>query len=472
MNDMTQTDIGLTGTLAAMRKAHSEAPEVSLATRKDRLNRLEQALLEWEPKLIEAISADFSYRNPAESANFDITLPIGAIRHTRRNLRKWMKPQKVHVPMHMMPAKGRIYPQPLGVIGVISPWNFPVNLAIIPSAEALAAGNRVMLKPSELTPRTSEVLAEMVASTFDPLEFTVINGGLDVAAEFSALPFDHLLFTGSTNVGRIVAETAARNLTPVTLELGGKSPVILGEHGDIARAAERVVFGKCSNAGQICLAPDYALVPRAKMAEFVAKVKETIDSFYPDFGASSDYGALIDDRHLNRLQAMVEEARAQGAEVIQGSGSAQNGERKMSPTIIVDPSLDSAVMQEEIFGPILPVIPYDSVEQAQQLVNSRARPLALYVFSNSKAEWQSWLSVTTSGGACVNETLFHAAMDTLPFGGVGPSGSGAYHGKKGFETFSHMKSVMIQPKLNGMFLFNPPKTKLKRLVGHTFRKLV
>ncbi|MEM9013327.1 MAG: coniferyl aldehyde dehydrogenase [Pseudomonadota bacterium] len=463
----------LRATFETMRTAYTQDTNPSYVVRKGRLDRLEQAVEAYADRLVAAMQADFSHRSAAECNSYDVTLPIGEIRSAKRHLRGWMRRRRVGVPKHMLPARARLVPQPLGVVGVISPWNFPVYLAIGPLAAALAAGNRAMVKPSELTPRTSDAVAEMIAAHFAEDEVAVVNGGPIVAAAFADLPFDHLLFTGSTAIGRKVAQAAAANLTPVTLELGGKSPAIVTPSADLELAAKRIAFGKCTNAGQICTSPDYALVPRNKVDAFVEKLTTAMQTFYPDFGGGEDYSAIISDRHVERLTAMVEEAEAAGAKVVRLPMGQDPGDvRKIAPTVVIDPSTDLRLMQEEIFGPILPVIPYDTHADALAFVAERDRPLALYVFADSTYDRDLWLEKSISGGVAVNETLFHVACDTLPFGGVGASGIGAYHGDAGFETFSHMKPVFIQPKLNGAFLFDPPMTELKQRFARVLRKII
>ncbi len=458
--------------LASLKAAHAANPMPSTAERIDRLKRLESALLAYEDRLVSAISDDFSYRAPGESRNFDVTGTIAAIRNTRRHVKKWSKPRPVPTALHLKPARAFIQPQPKGVVGVVSPWNFPIFLSIIPIAEAFGAGNRVMLKPSELTPRTSEVATEMLTKTFRSDEIQVVNGDASVGAAFVSLKFDHLIYTGSTSVGRKVAEAAARNLVPVTLELGGKCPLLIGEHADMKRAVERLVYSKYLNAGQICIAPDYVLVPRQKRNELVSAVRAKISEFYGDYATCPAYSAIINDGHVGRIERLIQGARDAGAEVIQSTSKSGTNARKISPTIVIEPPLDTALMKEEIFGPILPVLTYNSREEAQRIIAHNPDPLALYIFSNSSEETEYWVRHSKSGGVCVNETLFHVITDTLPFGGVGASGHGSYHGRAGFDEFSHLKSVFVQPKLNGMFLFNPPHGKFKHAVGRIFRKLV
>lgn len=446
-------------------------PNPSAAVRRERLQRLEAVLLAHADELVAAMQADFGHRSATEAGVFDVTVPLGDIRCNRRHLARWMKPRRAAMPWHLLPARGQVIPQPKGVIGVIAPWNFPVYLSLAPVAAAFAAGNRVMLKPSELTPRTSEVMRRMASSAFEPTEWSVHTGEVALARAFANLPFGHLLFTGSTRVGREIAVAAARNLTPVTLELGGKSPAIVGEYADLARAAQRIAFGKCVNAGQVCVAPDYALVPRAQLGAFVEGVEAAMRRFYPQGAASPDLSGIVSEGHHQRLLALLDEAQAGGAELRQPIGG-HAAPRKLTPTLVINPPLDGRLMQEEIFGPILPVLPYDSLAQAQAFVTARPAPLALYIFSERRSEQQAWMKGTLSGGACVNETAFHVIADSLPFGGVGESGTGAYHGQAGFDTFSHLKSVLVQPKLNGGFLFNPPIGPLQHTVGKLLRRFI
>ena len=444
---------------------------VDYDTRIQRLKTLERILTDNQDALVKAMSDDFSHRSADEARAADITITIGDIRQNIRKLKKWMKPRRTGVPKHFLPAKGRVIPQALGVVGVIAPWNFPIYLSISPAAAALAAGNQVMLKPSEITPRTSQLLHNLITETFEPEVFSVVLGDAKVGEAFSQIPFHHLFFTGSTQVGRFVAIAAAKNLTPVTLELGGKSPAIIGEHANLKRAAERIAFGKTANAGQICVSPDYALVPRAQLSEFVALFKKQIIRFFPNFVGNPDYTCIVSEKHQARIKDLISEAERNGEEVFRFEDTSQTG-RCEPPVIIIDPSEENRFMREEIFGPILPIIPYDSIEDAKAYVAARPSPLALYIFSDDKDEQNDWLQNSLSGGVCVNETVFHVTADSLPFGGVGASGMGAYHGEKGFETFSHMKSVLFQSKINGMFLFNPPSSKFKRLVARLLQKII
>jgi acyl-CoA reductase-like NAD-dependent aldehyde dehydrogenase len=340
------------------------------------------------------------------------------------------------------------------------PFNFPVNLAVGPLAAALAAGNRVMVKTSEFTPATGELLARLVADRFSPEKVVAVGGEMEVSAEFASLPFDHLLFTGSTAVGRHVMRAAAENLTPVTLELGGKSPVIVGDDYPLARAAQRIVWGKLFNAGQICIAPDYVMVPEGKEREFAAYAQAAARKLYPKVAGNNDYTAVINDGHYQRLTAAVDDARAKGAVIETAADpAASRGERKLPLTVVLDPTDDMRVLQEEIFGPVLPVRGYRSVDDAITYVNEHPRPLALYVFSHERATQDRVLDQTTSGGVVVNDTLMHYLQDDMPFGGVGPSGMGSYHSREGFDTFSHLKPVFRQRglgSLTGAQLLYPP----------------
>ncbi len=371
------------------------------------------------------------------------------------------------------PAHAEIVAQPLGVIGIISPWNYPMQLALSPLAIALAAGNRAMIKPSELTPRTSEMMAKLIKEAFAEDEVTVVTGDGKLGAAFSALPFDHLLFTGSTRVGKIVMKAAAENLVPVTLELGGKSPAIVAEDFPIDVAATRIMYGNCYNAGQTCIAPDYVLVPRAHLDRFVDECKAAVARMFPTLKSNPDYTSIVNLHHYRRLEAYLLEAKKKDAKVIEVNPAKEelgHDERKLAPHLVVDPPKDLALMQEEIFGPILPIVPYDKLDDAIAFVNDRPRPLALYVFSYDDDATSKVIDRTIAGGVSVNETLMHFAQDDLPFGGVGPSGMGHYHGKEGFDTFSKKKPIFYQARVNGSGLLRPPYGKtidlaLRFLVG-------
>ena len=458
-----------------MREAHLADPMPELETRRDRLQRLLKGLEEREEAFTQAISTDFGQRSAFETANYDITVTLADIKYQIRNLARWMRIRKRSVPLHLMPGRARIVPQPLGVVGVISPWNFPVFLSLSPVAGAIAAGNRVMLKPSEWTPKTSALLAELASEAFEPDEFAVFEGGIETGRAFAELPFDHLLFTGSTRVAKEVSNSAAKNLTPLTLELGGKSPALVCPGANLKRAAERIVFGKLANAGQICIAPDYVFVERAKFHDFIELLQIYSKKAYPRLNNNPDYTSIISADHFSRLNRMIEEAREDGAEIIRinpDGETLESSARKIPPTLILRPNPTLSVMQEEIFGPILPVLSYEKIEEAIEFIQHRARPLALYLFTEKARERERILRETVSGGVAVNEVLFHCVCGTLPFGGVGASGMGSYHGQAGFDTFSHLKPVFIQPRFNFNFFLVPPITPMKRLFAKIFRKLV
>jgi len=424
-------------------------------TRIDRIDRCIALLVDHQEEIADALNKDFGNRSPQLSKFTDVAGSIGPLKHAKDHLRKWMKTEKrkpTPAILGWFGAKAEVHYQPLGVVGVISPWNFPVNLTFTPLAGILAAGNRCMIKPSEYTPATSELMARMFKKSFDETEITVCVGGSDTGEAFSRLPFDHLLFTGATSVARHVMRAAAENLVPVTLELGGKSPVIIGENANIELSATRVMTGKTMNAGQICLAPDYVFVPESKRDEFVTKATSAVTRMYPTLKDNPDYTSVINQRHFDRLRGYIDEAKSKGAKVVEINPAKedlrQQPHHKIAPTIILDPTDDMKVMQDEIFGPVLPVKTYKSVDEAIGYVNAHDRPLGLYYFGEEGAEKEKVLTRTTSGGVTVNDTVMHVAMEDLPFGGVGPSGMGAYHGIDGFRQFSHRKAVYQQPTSN------------------------
>jgi len=441
--------------LEAQRRAYLAEGEVTDAVRHDRLERAINALRNHEKPLVAALSEDFGHRSEHQSLFTDIAASIGPLRHAQANFKQWRKPEKRKVgpfPLNLLGAKARVEYQPLGVIGVISPWNFPVNLTFAPLAGILAAGNRCMIKPSEFTPATSAAMAEALAAEFDQEEICVVQGGPEVGAEFTQLAFDHMLFTGATSVARHVMRAAAENLVPVTLELGGKSPVILGRSADMQKSADAIMAGKMLNAGQICLAPDYVFVPTDRMREFVQASEQAVQKMYPTLLDNADYTSVVNERHYDRINEYVNEARDKGAEVVEINPAKedfrQQPNHKIPPTLVLDPSDDLKVMQDEIFGPVMPVKPYDQVEDTIDYVNDKARPLGLYYFGQDSAEEERVLSHTTSGGVTVNDVVMHVAQEDLPFGGVGPSGMGSYHGLDGFRTFSHAKAIFRQSKIN------------------------
>jgi len=430
-----------------------------------RLDRCIGLLIKYEAQIVAALNADFGNRAAEVSGVTDIAGSIGPLKHARAHLKAWMKPEKRSTTpslLALLGAKAEVRFQPKGVVGIISPWNFPVNLTFAPLAGVLAAGNRAMIKPSEYTPATSELMAAMFADAFSEDEIAVFAGGPEVGQAFSGLAFDHLVFTGATAIARHVMKAAAANLTPLTLELGGKSPVILGRSADYATAAGRVMAGKTMNAGQICLAPDYVLAPREQLGAFVKEATAAVTAMFPTIKDNPDYTAVIAERHFERIKGYVDDARAKGAEIVEinpaGEDFSQQEHRKIPPTLILNATDDMHVMQEEIFGPVLPVVTYGGVDEAIAYVNAHDRPLGLYYFGTDAAEEAQVLSRTTSGGVTVNDVIFHVAMEDLPFGGIGPSGMGSYHGIDGFREFSHRKSIYRQLKndLGPMKALRPP----------------
>jgi coniferyl-aldehyde dehydrogenase len=463
---------GLRETFSRQREAAAREPYPDTATRDRRLAALERLLREHADEIASAIARDFGHRSHHETRLLEIFPSLEAVKHARRGFRRWMKPERRSVSLWFQPGRAQVLAQPLGVVGIVVPWNYPIYLAAGPLAGALAAGNRAMVKMSELAPATGELLAGLIARSFAPDEVCIVNGDADVARAFSALPFDHLLFTGSTAVGRAVMRTAAENLTPVTLELGGKSPAIVAPGYPLAAAAERIMIGKLMNAGQTCIAPDYALVPAAQVDAFVAAARRVVAACWPDPMRSPDYTAIVDGRHFGRLVGYLDEARAKGAAVVPlTDGAAPDAStRRIPPTIVRGAPDDCRVMREEIFGPILPVVPYGDVEEAVRYVNARPRPLALYYFDHDERRISRVLTGTVAGGVTINDTILHIAQDDLPFGGVGPSGMGQYHGRDGFDTFSKRKGVFRQARLNAMGLFKPPYGKrFDRLVSFLLR---
>jgi coniferyl-aldehyde dehydrogenase len=440
--------------LAGQRAAFTASRPEPMSQRKDRIRRAMALVKDHGDEFAKAMSADFGSRSQHQSMLTDIAATVGAGTHALKHMDSWAKTEKrkVQFPLGLLGAKAELRYEPKGVIGILSPWNFPLQLAFCPLMQVLAAGNRAMIKPSEFTERTSALMAELTAEYFAPEEVAVITGGPEVAAAFSSLAFDHLIFTGSTATGRRVMQAAAVNLVPVTLELGGKSPVVMGRSADFAKAGERIAIGKMLNAGQICLAPDYLMVPEDKADEAMAGVTGAAAAMYPRVLDNDDYASIVSDRHFERLQGLVEDARGKGAEVIEvnpaGEDFANANQRKMPLTVLRGVNDDMTVMQEEIFGPVLPVMTYKSVDQAVDYINEHDRPLGLYYFGEDKAEQDRVLTRTISGGVTTNDVIFHVSMEDLPFGGVGPSGIGSYHAIEGFREFSHARAVYHQPKID------------------------
>ena len=452
----TQTNpTDLNATLARLRAAQQRNVP-TYRQRMDDLKRLRVAFKVRSEEFAAAMSADFGRRSRHESLLSDVFTVLGEIDHTRRHLRGWMRGKRRLADWLFWPATTEVRYQPLGVVGIISPWNYPVNLALMPLVAAIAAGNHVMLKPSEHTPRTSELLMKLLDEVFPADRVATILGGPEVAAAFAALPLDHLFFTGSTAVGRKVMAAAAPNLTPVTLELGGKSPVILAPDYPVATAVGRIAAGKFLNAGQTCIAPDYVLLPKASIPAFVEEMKKYLAQHYGgDVAANPDYSSIVNAGQYSRLKGYLDQAHAAGAKIVElASGDA--GQRVLPPTLVLDAREDLALMQDEIFGPILPLVGVDSVDAAIDYINARPRPLALYHFDRDRARTQRVLERTTAGGVSVNDTVMHFAQSALPFGGVGPSGMGAYHGRAGFLALSKAKPVLYQARWTSMKLMRPP----------------
>lgn len=453
--------------LVRQRAAFRANPMPSADERRQWLAALRKLLLDEQDAIIRAISADFSNRSADETLLAEIMPSLHGVDYARRRLQKWMRPSRRKVGLAFQPARAQVVYQPLGVVGVIVPWNYPLFLAIGPLTAALAAGNRVMIKMSESTPQTSQLLKELLGRIFPEELVAVVLGEADVGAAFSRLPFDHLLFTGSTAVGKHVMRAAADNLTPVTLELGGKSPAIVSADVPLKDAAARIAFGKTLNAGQTCVAPDYVLVPKDRVDGFVAAFRDAVRRFYPTLADNPDYTAIINERQLSRLNAYLDDAESKGARIVQLFEQGQG--RRLPVAVLLDVSDDMRVMQEEIFGPLLPVVPYERLEDAFAHINDRPRPLALYYFGYDKAEQERVLHQTHAGGVCLNDTLLHVAQEDLPFGGIGPSGMGHYHGYEGFLTFSKAKGVLIKQRLNAAALIYPPYGRwLQKLVYKLF----
>jgi coniferyl-aldehyde dehydrogenase len=462
----TDTTNCLTDTLQRLREAHARDPQPDWPARAARLRALQRLLLTHRAEIAAAIHADFGNRPTEETDLLEIFPSLSAIRHALRHGRRWMRPRRRLAGLAFLPARNVLLPQPLGVVGIIVPWNYPLLLATGPLVDALVAGNRAMVKMSEYTPRFSALFAELVARYFAPDEVVVVTGDAAVAQAFSALPFNHLLFTGSTAVGRLVMAAASANLTPVTLELGGKSPAIIGPGARFDQAVERIVFGKLVNAGQTCVAPDYVLLPRARMAEFIEAAGRTAARMYPPHAQGRQYSSIISDRQYQRLARLRDDAVAAGAHVHPlGVAGNDPATRHFAPQLLSGVDDGMAVMHEEIFGPLLPLVPYDSLDEALAYVAARPHPLALYLFEQDRALIDHVLARSTAGGVSVNDTLFHFAQQTLPVGGVGASGMGGYHGEAGFRTFSHLKPVFRQARWNGAGLLNPP-------YGARFRRLL
>ncbi|RMF14610.1 MAG: coniferyl aldehyde dehydrogenase [Candidatus Dadabacteria bacterium] len=455
--------------LATQREAFLRDPAPSYEQRMENLARLKRMIVDHQQDIVDAVCADFEGGHSRHEAVFaEIFTSVNNLKYTMKRLRSWMRPQRRHVDLTLQPAKAKVLFQPKGVVGIISPWNYPAYLAFAPLTAALAAGNRAILKPSEITPHTSEAMKQLLAQIFDEELVAVVTGGPRVGEAFSKLPWDHLFFTGSTSLGRLIMKNAADNLVPVTLELGGKSPTIIHRDYPVAKAAKRIVSGKYLNGGQTCVAPDYLFVHRDRVQEMVDALREEVARAYPRIFDNPDYTGIVNERHFNRLQSYLEDARDKGAEIIEINPAGETpppDTRKIAPTILLNVNDDMRVMQDEIFGPLLPILPYDSLEDAIAFVNRRPRPLALYYFDDDAYRAERVLERTVSGNACINETVMHVATDDLPFGGIGESGLGAYHGREGFETFSHKKGILVKGRFNSANFIGPPyDAKMDRIL--------
>ena len=460
--------------LAKQRAAFARAGAPSLNERRADLKKLQGAMLSRRDEIEAAVNADFGHRSRHETAIMELVALKTGIDYLHSNLRGFMRPTRRHVAAQFRFGSARVEYQPLGVIGIMAPWNYPLSLALMPLATAIAAGNRAMIKPSEFTAATSELLGSLLADIFAQEQVAVVTGDAAVGEGFSALPFDHLIFTGSTAVGRAVMKAASNNLTPVTLELGGKSPVIVSSNYSLVNAATGIAYGKLANAGQTCIAPDYALVHERDLAAFAAAFDEATGALYPNGPASDDYTSVVNERHYTRLAGLIDDARDKGARIIEVGKSPEEARRRahtLAPTLVLDVRDEMRIMQEEIFGPVLPVRSYRDIDEAIGYINARPRPLALYYYGGDDEHRRRVLSRTTSGNVTVNATLMHYAQDDLPFGGVGASGMGAYHGIEGFRALSHAKGIFEQGRWSGANLLRAPyrrraDTLLKLMLRH------
>ena len=459
--------------LERMRSAARADMTPSLAVRRDRLSRLARMTKRHASDIIDAISADFGHRSAHETLIADLLAVDEAVKHALRHVGGWMRPQRIATDVKYRPGYNRLLSQPLGVVGVVAPWNYPYQLSMLPALGALAAGNRVMIKPSELAPRTAALMTRIVRESFADDELIVFPGDAAVGKAFTELPFDHLFFTGSTAVGRVVAQAAAKNLTPVTLELGGKSPVIVDLKGSFESIAPKIAVGKLFNAGQTCIAPDYALVPRERVDDFAIAMWHAMGILYPTLAANPDYSSIVNERHYGRLEDLLADAKARGARFLDVNPAGEMfdaTQRKLAPAIVLDVNDGMRIMREEIFGPLLPVVPYDKLDDALDYINARDRPLALYLFSDTRRGRERALSNTIAGGVTVNGCLTHFAQEAQPFGGVGASGSGSYHGVHGFRTFSKQKAVYYEPRIGILPLLMPPYGKVLDKVYQWFQR--
>ncbi len=467
--------------LDRQRRAFEREQVVSAETRINRIDRVISLLVDNQQILCEATSADFGHRSLHQARMADIFGSLGSLKYAKKHVRRWMQPEKrkVDPPLNILGAKARVHYQPKGIVGAIATWNFPVWVPMSPLGAIFGAGNRCMLKLSEFTPHTSALLQKLIAQYFDPEELVAITGEQDVGAAFAALPFDHLLFTGATSVGKHILHAAADNLVPVTLELGGKSPVVVGRNADLKKAAKAIAIGKSLNMGQVCLSPDYILVHHQSLNELIAELERAFAELFPTMRDNPDYTSVINARHHARLQSYLEDAREQEGEIRvinpakESFAMQREGVYKMPPTLVIEPKSSMKIMQEEIFGPLLPMKSYQHIDDAIDYINARPRPLALYLFSDDKREQERVLSRTISGGVTVNDVIQHISCEDLPFGGIGASGMGNYHGVEGFKTFSHARAVYTQARINMMQLVGmlpPYGDKVSKILDSMIKK--
>ena len=440
--------------LSTQRTAFKAEGPVAMATRIDRIDRCIALLVDNKDAICDAVNMDFGCRSRHVTLMTDIMNSVGSLKFVKKNLKKWMKPEKraPFMPMNFLGAKAHVRYQPKGVVGIMTPWNVPVNMIFSPLADVLGAGNRAMIKPSEFTPHTAETMQRLFAQYFEESEIAVVTGGPEVGAAFSSLQLDHIIFTGATTIGRLVMKAAAENMVPITLELGGKSPVVISENVDINKAAETIISGKAMNGGQLCVSPDYCFVPQSKMEAFLRRCRDVIAEQFPSVQGNADFVACINERHYDRVRGYIEEARERGTRIIPlcpaGEEISAPEEHKIALHLVVDPDDDLACMQDEIFGAILNIKSYSNLDEVIDFINERERPLALYYFGDNTEEQDRVISETISGGVSVNAVAMHVACDDLPFGGIGHSGIGNYRGRDGFRTFSHGRSVYREGWVN------------------------
>ncbi len=458
------------GIFQNLKSNEKEIRKQTLAQRKMKLKKLLSAVEKFSPEIEKAIFEDFR-KSPAEVRLTEIFMVTTEIKHAIRNLKNWTKPTLVPTPLTLFGSSSKIIYEPKGIVLIISPWNYPFQLAIGPLISAISAGNGVIIKPSEHSPNTSKIIKKMIESVFSPNEIAVIEGDAKISEELLNLPFDHIFFTGSTKIGKIVMEKAAKNLTSVTLELGGKSPVIVDKNYNLKEAAQRIAWGKLINAGQTCIAPDYLIIPSCIEEVFVKQLKENVEKMYGKIGTlqgNGDFCRIINPTHANRLKELLDDAIEKGAKIQFGGKIGEDN--FFEPTVLTNVSLDSKIMKEEIFGPILPILNSYSYEEIVEIANKNPKPLALYIFSNDKKFINDLIHDIPSGGTAINDVVVHFVNYNLPFGGINSSGIGSSHGEFGFKTFSHHRSVMKQPKFTSLKMFYPPYSKfVEKMIDLTIR---